>query len=111
MFLTMIDRVDQLAAELTRQMGRPVRQTPNEILRGFQERATHMIDVAAGMLADIDVGPREGFQRFIRREPLGVVLVLAPWNYPYLTSVNAIVPAIVAGNATRPKSFHLRVTL
>jgi acyl-CoA reductase-like NAD-dependent aldehyde dehydrogenase len=99
MVATMVDRVDRLAAELTRQMGRPIAQTPNEILRGFQERAIYMIDAAAGTLADVDVGRREGFERFIRHEPLGVVLVLAPWNYPYLTSVNAIVPAIMAGNA------------
>ena len=42
---------------------------------------------------------KDGFRRFIRREPLGVVLVLAPWNYPYLASVNTVVPAIVAGNS------------
>ena len=42
---------------------------------------------------------RTDFRRFIRREPLGVVLVLAPWNYPWLTSVNAVVPALLAGNA------------
>jgi acyl-CoA reductase-like NAD-dependent aldehyde dehydrogenase len=95
----MIDRVDELATQLTWQMGRPITQTPNELRRGFHERATYMIDVAAGMLADVDVGAREGLQRFIRREPLGVVLVLAPWNYPYLTSVNAVVPAIMAGNS------------
>jgi acyl-CoA reductase-like NAD-dependent aldehyde dehydrogenase len=45
------------------------------------------------------VGPKEGFERFIRREPLGTVLVLAPWNYPWLASVNAIVPALLAGNS------------
>jgi acyl-CoA reductase-like NAD-dependent aldehyde dehydrogenase len=99
MVATMIGRVDQLAAELTRQMGRPVTQTPNEILRGFQERATFMIDIASEALADLNAGRRDGFRRFIHREPLGVVLVLAPWNYPYLTSVNAVVPAIMAGNA------------
>jgi acyl-CoA reductase-like NAD-dependent aldehyde dehydrogenase len=95
----MVEHVDRIATELTWQMGRPVSQTPSEIRRGFQERAAYMIDVAGATLADVDVGAREGFERFIRREPLGVVLVLAPWNYPYLTSVNAIVPAIMAGNA------------
>jgi acyl-CoA reductase-like NAD-dependent aldehyde dehydrogenase len=58
-----------------------------------------MADIAASSLADANVGEKAGFTRFIRREPLGVVLVLAPWKYPYLTAVNSIVPALVAGNA------------
>ena len=49
--------------------------------------------------ADVEVQKKEGFERFIRREPLGVVLVVAPWNYPWLTSVNALVPALLAGNS------------
>jgi len=95
----MVARTDEIATELTWQMGRPVSQTPFEIRRGFQERARHMIAIAPDALADIDAGPKPGFRRFIRREPLGVVLVLAPWTYPYLTSVNAVVPAILAGNS------------
>ena len=50
------------------------------------------------MLADIDVGPKEGFKRYIRREPLGVVLNLPAWNFPYMTALNAVLPAILAGN-------------
>jgi acyl-CoA reductase-like NAD-dependent aldehyde dehydrogenase len=99
MVALIVGRADELARQLTVQMGRPITQTPNEIRRGFQERANYMIDIAAEALSDLDAGPREGFRRFIRREPLGVVLVLAPWNYPYLTSVNAVVPAIMAGNS------------
>jgi len=87
-----------IATELTWQMGRPVRYTPNEILRGFQERARHMAKIAEENLSDIGVPKTEGFTKFIRREPLGTVLVVAPWNYPYLTSVNSIVPALLAGN-------------
>jgi acyl-CoA reductase-like NAD-dependent aldehyde dehydrogenase len=94
----MVARTDQLATELTRQMGRPIVHTPLEIRRGFHERASYMIDIAEGALADISIEPKEGFRRFIRREPLGVVLVIAPWNYPYLVSVNAVIPAIMAGN-------------
>jgi acyl-CoA reductase-like NAD-dependent aldehyde dehydrogenase len=95
----MLQRVDQLATELTWQIGRPVSQTPFEIRRGFRERSHYMVDIAPEALGDVALEPRDGFQRFIRREPLGVVLVLAPWNYPYLASVNAVVPAIMAGNA------------
>ncbi|MEQ8805770.1 MAG: aldehyde dehydrogenase family protein, partial [Rhodospirillales bacterium] len=66
---------------------------------GFAERARHMIAIAGEALADRPAPDKPGFTRFIRRMPLGVVLVVAPWNYPYLTAVNAIVPAIMAGNA------------
>lgn len=87
-----------IAEELSWQMGRPITHTPFEV-GGFEERARYMIDIAADSLADIDAGPKEGFQRFISREPLGVVLTIAPWNYPYLTAVNSVIPAIMAGNA------------
>jgi acyl-CoA reductase-like NAD-dependent aldehyde dehydrogenase len=91
-----VARADAIGEELTRQMGRPIAYTPNEIRRGFQERALYMASIAEQSLQDISV---EKGRRFIRREPLGVVLVVAPWNYPWLTSVNAVVPAILAGNA------------
>jgi len=63
------------------------------------ERARHMVDVAQTALADIDAGPKAGFTRFVRREPLGVVFTIAAWNYPYLIAVNSVVPALMAGNA------------
>lgn len=94
-----------IAEELTWQMGRPIGQAPGEV-RGFEERARHMIDIAPEALADIAAAPMDGFERFIRREPHGVVFVLAPWNYPYLTSVNSIVPALAAGNAVILKPSH-----
>jgi acyl-CoA reductase-like NAD-dependent aldehyde dehydrogenase len=94
-----VARADELATELTWQMGRPLSQTPGELKRGFHERALYMCDIAEEALKDLDVGKKDGFQRFIRREPLGVVLVIAPWNYPWLTSVNAVVPALLAGNS------------
>ncbi len=94
-----IDHADEIGLELTWQMGRPIRYTPNEIRRGFAERARYMIDIADEALADIRPQPVEGFQRYIKREALGVVFVVAPWNYPYLTSVNSVFPALLAGNA------------
>ena len=95
----MVDHADEIGTELTWQMGRPIAHSPFEIRRGFAERSRHMIDIAADALADIQAAPQPGFERFIRREPIGVVLVLAPWNYPYLASVNAVLPAILAGNS------------
>ncbi|MGH9854704.1 MAG: aldehyde dehydrogenase family protein [Blastocatellia bacterium] len=95
----LLERADQIGEELTWQIGRPIAYSPNEIRRGFQERVNYMAGIAERELADIALEPKENFQRFIRREPLGVVLVLAPWNYPWLASVNAIVPALLAGNS------------
>lgn len=94
----MLSMRDDIAPELAWQMGRPVRYGAGE-LRGFEERARHMIAIAPGALADIEPGDKPGFKRYIRRAPLGTVLVIAPWNYPYLTAVNSIVPALMAGNA------------
>ncbi len=88
----------EIATEITWQMGRPIRYTPGEV-GGFEERARYMIEVAAQALADVAVGEKAGFRRFIRRVPLGVVFVIAPWNYPYLTAVNGVIPALMAGNA------------
>ncbi len=94
-----VSRADELATELSWQMGRPVSQSPGELKRGFHERALFMCNSAESALADIQIEPKPGLRRFIRREPLGVVLVVAPWNYPWLTSVNAVVPALLAGNS------------
>jgi acyl-CoA reductase-like NAD-dependent aldehyde dehydrogenase len=86
-----------IAEELTWQMGRPIRYSPNEV-NGTLERARHMIDIGPRALADVDAGPKEGFRRFVRREPLGVIFTIAAWNYPYLIAVNSVIPALMAGN-------------
>lgn len=94
-----------IAEEISWQMGRPIAYSPFE-MRGFEERARYMVGIAADALADVDAGPKEGFHRFVRRNPLGIVAVIAPWNYPYLTAVNAVVPALMAGNAVVVKHSH-----
>lgn len=88
---------ESVARDLTMQMGRPMRDGAGEV-GGWLLRGRTMIDLAPDGLADIQLDPRDGFTRFIRREPLGVVLIIAPWNYPWLTAVNSLVPALLAGN-------------
>lgn len=92
-----VARSVQHAEELTWQMGRPITQTPGE-LKGFEDRARTMLRLAEGALADVVPSAIEGFERVVQRVPHGLVLVLAPWNYPWLTSVNAVIPALAAGN-------------
>lgn len=88
---------DEIARAITIQMGRPLRYTPGEVA-GFEARARHMISIADAALAPVRVPEQAGFTRFISREPIGVALTVAPWNYPLLTAVNSIVPALMAGN-------------
>ncbi|EJM92254.1 NAD-dependent aldehyde dehydrogenase [Pseudomonas sp. GM74] len=94
----MLSMQADIVPELAWQMGRPVRYGAGE-LRGFAERARHMIAIAPQALAAVEPEPVAGFRRYIKREPLGTVLVVAPWNYPYLTAVNTIIPALMAGNS------------
>jgi acyl-CoA reductase-like NAD-dependent aldehyde dehydrogenase len=93
-----IDHAIDIGEEITWQMGRPIRYTPNEILKGFKERSEYMMGVAPHALADQIIEDSPSTLRCIKKVPLGTVMVLAPWNYPYLTSVNVIFPALMAGN-------------
>jgi len=104
----MVAMREEIAPELAWQMGRPVRYGGSE-LNGFEERARHMIAIAESALANVVPEPKQGFRRYIAREPVGVVLTVAPWNYPYLTAVNSVVPALMAGNAVLLK--HAAQTL
>lgn len=87
-----------IAEQISWQMGRPIAHSSGEV-SGLVERASYMMDIAEPSLADIVPKPSAGFKRFIRREPLGTVLVVAPWNYPLLTTTNAVFPALLAGNS------------
>ncbi|WP_375056437.1 aldehyde dehydrogenase family protein [Zobellella sp. DQSA1] len=87
-----------IAEEICWMMGRPIRYAGGEV-DGLAERARYMIDIAGEALAPVRLPEKPGFERYIRRDPLGLVLVIAPWNYPYLTAINAVMPALMAGNA------------
>ncbi|AVO38938.1 aldehyde dehydrogenase family protein [Pukyongiella litopenaei] len=87
---------DRMAVELAHQMGRPVRYGGE--FGGFEERAAYMAGVAETALAPITIEDSDAFLRQITREPHGVVLVVAPWNYPYMTAINTVAPALIAGN-------------
>jgi len=91
------DHKVDIAEEITWQMGRPIRYVEGEV-EGLIERAEVMLILASDQLAPYSVSDKPGFERYIQRDPLGTVFVIAPWNYPYLTAVNTIIPALVAGN-------------
>ncbi|MCX7567943.1 aldehyde dehydrogenase family protein [Sulfitobacter sp. F26169L] len=88
---------DDIVPEIAWQMGRPVRYGGE--FGGFSERASYMAFIARDALADIEIEDSKAFRRVIKRVPHGVVLVVAPWNYPYMTAINTVAPALIAGNA------------
>ena len=96
------ERNDDIVPELAWQMGRPVRYGGE--FGGFTERACYMADIAAQALAPISIEDSDSFTRHIKRVPHGVVLVIAPWNYPYMTAINTVAPALIAGNAVMLKN-------
>lgn len=96
-----VARLDAVNADLTQelawQMGRPVRYGGE--MGGVRERTAYMSEIAAASLAPEVIEDSDRFRRLLAREPVGVVFVIAPWNYPFLTAINTIVPALIAGNA------------
>lgn len=88
---------DEVVTELAHMMGRPTRYGGE--FGGFNERASHMAKIAEETLEPLLVEESDAFKRVIKREPHGVVLVVAPWNYPYMTAINTVAPALIAGNA------------
>ncbi len=94
-----------IAEEITRQMGRPILFTPREV-NAFEEGASYLASIAESALADVmptainaaGCGIDMGVERLMRREPHGVVFIIAPWNFPLLTCVNSLITALLAGN-------------
>ncbi len=95
----LVSKKEDIAKEISYQMGRPAHQSIFEIAGGFKERAEYMLEIADESLKPHYPKPIEGFERYIQKEPLGVIALISPWNYPFLTSVNVLVPALLAGNA------------
>jgi acyl-CoA reductase-like NAD-dependent aldehyde dehydrogenase len=88
---------DEIVPELAWQMGRPVRYGGEK--GGLEERVRYMASIAPEALEPLKPKRKAGFRRSVKREPLGLVLVIAPWNFPYMTACNSVFPALMAGNA------------
>ena len=91
-------RQDELAKDLTREMGRPISYGAKEVATAVL-RGEYMLKISDDTLKDTPGEAQDGFQRYIRKTPLGPILILFPWNYPYLTLVNSLIPALLAGNS------------
>jgi acyl-CoA reductase-like NAD-dependent aldehyde dehydrogenase len=91
-------QAQSVAVEITRMMGKPIAQSLGEV-KTCAARARYVASAAERALADVVLPQMAGFERRVVREPLGVVLDLPAWNYPLLTAVNCVMPAVLAGNA------------
>ena len=87
---------DRVVEELAWQMGRPTRFGGE--FGGVNARTDYMSDIAEKTLDPVMIEDSAAFRRYIAREALGVVFIVAPWNYPYLTTINTLIPALIAGN-------------
>ncbi len=94
----MVGEADGIAADISKMMGKPLTQARGEV-NGMADRARTMMRLAPEALADVPLPPKEKFERRVVKEPLGVVLDMPAWNYPLLTAVNAVFPAVLAGNS------------
>ena len=92
---------EEIVPEIAWQMGRPIRYGGE--FGGFNERASYMADIAIDALAPVEIENSNNFRRVIKRVPHGLVLVVAPWNYPFMTAINTVAPALIAGNAVMLK--------
>jgi 1-pyrroline dehydrogenase len=103
MLLELADAIEEHADELaeveSRNVGKPARHSRFELtttldyLRFFAGAARCLEGRAAGEYM-------RGYTSFLRREPIGVVGQIAPWNYPLMMGVWKIGPALAAGNVT-----------
>ncbi len=89
---------EAVALDITWQMGKPICEARAEVATTI-ERVRAAIEIAPRALSAERPAARGGIERVIEHVPLGVVLDIAAWNYPLLTAVNVVVPAVLAGNA------------
>jgi len=94
--------IDHLALVLTSEVGKPLKQSHNEI-NGARSRIKWLTDNAEKYLSVEWMTRQEGLEEKISYEPLGVICNISAWNYPYLVGVNVFVPALLAGNAVMYK--------
>ncbi|KFY82069.1 hypothetical protein V500_10840, partial [Pseudogymnoascus sp. VKM F-4518 (FW-2643)] len=93
----LLSKKDEYAKELTEQMGRPIAYTGVEVTTAAK-RGDYLLKISESALEDTPGEPEKGFTRYIKKVPVGPVLILFAWNYPYLILINSLIPALLAGN-------------
>src|SRR5690349_18433691 len=89
---------EAVARDVSLEMGKPIAQARGEV-DTLLARTKYMLGIAERELAPDLLPAKEGFELRIEHVPLGLVLCIAPWNYPLIVPGNVIVPALAAGDA------------
>jgi succinate-semialdehyde dehydrogenase / glutarate-semialdehyde dehydrogenase len=91
------ERIDDLAALITREMGKPTREAKGEILL-VVSIYRYYADQGPALLEDTPLSPRAGGKALVRKEPIGPLLGIMPWNFPYYQVARFAAPNLMAGN-------------
>ncbi len=91
------ERIDDLAALITREMGKPTREAKGEILL-VVSIYRYYAEQGPGLLDDTPLSPRAGGKALVRKEPIGPLLGIMPWNFPYYQVARFAAPNLMAGN-------------
>ncbi len=103
---SMAEEAEALASTTTSETGRAITQSRNEV-SAARERIRWFADHVEAAIAPREVGDASGTEERVTYEPLGVVAHISAWNYPYFVGLNAIVPAMLTGNAVLYKPSEL----
>ena len=91
------ERINDLAGLITREMGKPTKEAKGEILL-VASIYRYYGNEGPALLADTPLSPRAGGKALIRKEPIGPLLGIMPWNYPYYQVARFAAPNLMAGN-------------
>ena len=91
------ERRDALAAIITREMGKPTREALGE-LHLVVDIYRYYAEQGPGLLADEPLTPKGGGSAVVRKDPVGPLLGIMPWNYPYYQVARFAAPNLMIGN-------------
>ncbi len=94
----MMDRAEELGTLLAREEGKPLAEGKGEVYRAGQFFTYYAAETLRQM-GDTADSVRDGIEIDVRREPVGIVAVISPWNFPTATASWKIAPALCYGNA------------
>ncbi|MBP5856605.1 aldehyde dehydrogenase family protein [Marivibrio halodurans] len=91
-------RAEELGRQLSREEGKPLAEGKGEVYRAGQFFTYYAAEVLR-QIGDTTDSVRPGVEIDVRREPVGTVAIISPWNFPMATAVWKIAPALAFGNA------------